>query len=127
MFKKGTMKQEGIDITIRNNPDHVLAPDDWSKVMAVRFGKMSEKEYGDWYKGMLKKRWETRKDEIMALAKEGMFKDIRLKCYCPQSAAYCHAHTAARFLNGIIDKFLQQASGTHAAGEGEGDDEKVAD
>jgi hypothetical protein len=119
MFKKGTMKQDGIDITIRNNPGHVLAPDDWAKVMGVRFGRINPTEYAEYYKGLLKRRWETRKQEIVDLAREGMLKDVRLKCYCPQSARYCHAHTAARFLNGIVDKMLKQASGTHAAGEGE--------
>jgi hypothetical protein len=117
MFKKGTMKQEGIDITIRNNPEHVLAPDDWTKVTGVRFGRITPGEYTEYYKGLLKKRWETRKQEIMDLAKEGMLKDVRLKCYCPHSAKYCHAHTAARFLNGIVDKMLKQESGTHLVGD----------
>jgi len=115
MFKKGTMKQDGIDITIRNNPGHVLAPDDWGKVAAVRFGKITEREYTEWYKDLLKRRWDSRRQEIIDLAKEGMLKDIRLKCYCPQSATYCHAHTAARFLNGIVDRLLKQASETHSA------------
>lgn len=110
MFKKGTMKQEGIDITIRNNPTHVLAPDDWSKVMAVRFNKITPNDYSEYYKGLLKKRWEERRQEIIDIAKEGMFKDVILKCYCPQSARYCHAHTASRFLNGIVEKMLKQAS-----------------
>jgi len=114
MFKKGTMKQDGIDITIRNNPSHVLAPDDWTKVMGVRFGKVSPDEYTEYYKGLLKKRWDSRRGEILELAKEGMLKEIRLKCYCPTSARHCHAHTAAKFLNGIVDKLLQKASGTHA-------------
>ena len=104
MFKKGTMKQEGIDITIRNNPDHVLAPDDWSKVMGVRFGRVSPDEYTEYYKGLLKKRWDARRQEFLDLAKQGVGKDVRLKCYCPQSARYCHAHTAARFMNGLVEK-----------------------
>lgn len=116
MFKKGTMKQEGIDITIRNNPNHVLAPDDWSKVMAVRFGRMSPKDYTEYYKELLKRRWNERRQEIIDIAKEGMFKDIRLKCYCPMSVGYCHAHTAARFLNGIVDKLLKRTSNAHQDG-----------
>lgn len=119
MFSKGTMKQDGIDITIRNSPGHVLAPDDWNMVTAVRFGRISSKEYSAWYKGLLMRRWEERRQEILDLAKEGMFKDIRLKCYCPQSATYCHAHTAAKFLNGIIEKLLQHASQTKRAVDAE--------
>ena len=117
MFKKGTMKQDGIDITIRNNPGHVLSPDDWSKVMAVRLGRISPEEYTQYYKGLLKRRWDERRQEIIDLAKEGMLKDIRLKCYCPDSTKYCHAHIAARFLNGVADKMLKQVSGTHVVGE----------
>jgi integrase len=46
-----------------------------------------------------------------------MLKEIRLKCFCPHSARHCHAHTAARFLNGIVDKMLQKASGTHSVND----------
>ena len=116
MFSKGTMKHDGIDITIRNNPTHVLAPDDWGKVVAVRFGKISEDEFVTWYKTLIKRRWSERRQEIIDLAKEGMLKDIRLKCYCPQSCTYCHSHVASRFLNGIVDKLLAQISGTHIVG-----------
>jgi len=104
MFRKGTMKQQGLDITIKGNPGHVLAPDDWGKVMAVRLGRMDGEEYTEYYKGLLKRRWETRRGEFIELAKEGMEKEVVLKCYCPDSAAYCHAHAAARFMNGLVGK-----------------------
>lgn len=104
MFRKGTMKKQGLDITIKNNPDHVLAPDDWDKVMAVRLGRMKPDEYIDYYRGLLKKRWETRRGEFIELANEGMEKEVILKCFCPDSASYCHAHAAAKFMNGLVDK-----------------------
>lgn len=104
MFRKGTMKQQGLDITIKNNPRHVLAPDDWEKVMAVRLGRMGGDEYTEYYKGLLRGRWETRRDEFINLAREGMEKEVVLKCFCPDSASYCHAHTAAKFMNGLVNK-----------------------
>lgn len=104
MFKKGTMKQQGLDITIKNNSKHVLAPDDWDKVMAVRLGRMKPDEYSEYYKELLKRRWKARRGEFIDLAKEGMEKEVVLKCYCPDSALYCHAHTAAKFMNGLVGK-----------------------
>jgi len=104
MFRKGTMKDKGLDITIKNNPSHVLAPDDWKKVMAVRLGRMRPQEYVDYYRGILKQRWDERKQEFLDLAKEGSEKEIVLKCYCPDSARYCHAHAAVKFMNGLVGK-----------------------
>lgn len=104
MFYKGTMKEDGIDITIKNNPEHVLAPDDWDMVMGVKFDKVTPKEYKKWYNDLIRKRWKNRKAEIIALAKEGMRKDIKLKCFCPNTCDYCHANLAADFLNKLGSK-----------------------
>ena len=113
MFRKGTMKQQGIDITIKNNPNHVLAPDDWKKVMAVRLGRMGAGEYKEYYHGLLKKRWDTRRQEILDLAGQGSREDIVLKCFCPESASYCHAHSAAAFMNGLVRKMQARGEETH--------------
>ena len=98
------MKSDGIDVTIKNNPGHVLSPDDWGMVMGVKFGKVKPKEYNEWYRDLIKKRWEDRKQEFIYLAREGMNKDIRLKCFCPLNTSYCHAEIAVKFMNALVHK-----------------------
>jgi len=104
MFVKGTMKDEGIDVTIKNNPDHVLAPNNWDMVLDVKFGKISTDEYKTWYHNLIRERWKTRQKEIMDLAREGKSKDIVLKCFCPKNTEYCHALLAAEFMNALVKK-----------------------
>jgi len=108
MFSKGTIKEKGIDITFKNNPDHVFAPNDWSKILDIKFSKIGVEEYKNWYTNLIRERWETRKNEIIALAKEGVDKDIKLKCFCPKNTPYCHADIAAKFLNNLISKLKSQ-------------------
>ena len=108
MFSKGTLKDDGIDITLKNNPNHVLSSDNWNMVLDVKFNKMSVEEYKTWYTNLIRERWETRKSEILSLAKEGMSKDIKLKCFCPKNTPYCHAEVAAKFLNNLINKLRPQ-------------------
>jgi hypothetical protein len=104
MFFKGVMKDRGIDITIKNNPDHVLAPDSWEKVLNVKFGKISPQEYKDYYLNLIKQRWSTRKEELIDLAKKGAKEDIKLKCFCSQKDKFCHCYLASEFLNKLIQK-----------------------
>ena len=104
MFSKGTIKEDGIDITIKNNPGHFLSPDDWDMVMKARFGKMSPGEYKKWYLNLIRDRWNTRQDEFKALAQEGMAKNIKLLCYCSSHSPYCHAKIAADFMNALVKK-----------------------
>jgi len=104
MFSKGTMKDDGIDITIKNNPDHVLSPNDWDMVMKARFGKISDEEYKTWYLNLIRERWDTRKKEFLEMAKEGVEKDIKLKCFCSTHNKGCHAYIAADFMNALVRK-----------------------
>jgi hypothetical protein len=104
MFSKGPMKGDGIDITIKNNPEHVLAPDDWDMVLKARLGKIPPEEYKRWYLNLLKTRWETRRDEFKELALQGTDKEIKLKCFCPPSVSYCHAKIASDFMNALAKK-----------------------
>jgi len=104
MFRKGTIKDTGIDITYKNNPEHVLAPNDWNMILDVKFGKIDEEEYKNWYTNLIRDRWQSRREEILSLAKEGLHKDITLKCFCPKNVSYCHADIAAKFLNNLIKK-----------------------
>lgn len=107
MFQKGTMRDSGancIDITIKNNPEHVLAPDDWDMVMKVKFGKVSPDDYKKWYVALLKNRWGTRKKEFLDLLKMGRTEKIILKCFCPKSDKFCHAYIASNFLNIMLER-----------------------
>jgi hypothetical protein len=104
MFSKGVMKDKGIDVTIKNNPGHVLAPDDWQKVLDVKFGKISRQEYKAYYLNLIRERWATRKQEFIELAKVGAVEDIKLKCFCPMKDKFCHCYLAAEFMNQLIQK-----------------------
>jgi hypothetical protein len=104
MFFKGLMKDRGIDITIKNNPDHVLAPDSWDMVLAIKFKKISNEKYKEYYLNLIKKRWETRKSEFIELAKKGAKEDIKLRCFCPMKDKFCHCYLAAAFMNKLIEK-----------------------
>lgn len=104
MFTKGTLKDDGVDITIKNSPDHVLSPNDWDMVVKARCGKITAAEYRRWYLNLIKDRWATRREELKALAQEGMTKDIKLLCYCPKTSPFCHAKIAAEFMNALVKK-----------------------
>lgn len=104
MFSKGVMKNKGIDITIKNNPGHVLAPDNWDKVLGVKFGKIPRQEYKTYYLNLIRERWTTRKQEFVDLAKIGAKEDIKLKCFCPMKDKFCHCYLAADFMNMLIKK-----------------------
>ena len=93
-----------IDITIKNNPNHFLSPDDWDMVMGVKFGKISEESYKKYYIELLKKRWMFRKDEFIELAKQGKDREVVLKCYCKKTFMTCHAYIAANFMNNLMGK-----------------------
>lgn len=104
MFLKGTMRDEGIDITLKSNPGHCLAPDDRDMVIKGKFEKISREEYKSWYLNLLRGRWKTRKKEFLDLARKGLSSDIHLKCYCSSREPNCHAWIAADFMNALANK-----------------------
>lgn len=104
MFMRAPMKASGIDVTLRNNPDHVLAPDDKDILIDYRFGKMHPEKFKEYYLELLRNRWEIRRQEFVDLVKEGSVRDINLKCTCAIKDDYCHATLAAKFLNKLIKK-----------------------
>ena len=108
MFRKGAMRDRGIDITL-NNPDHVLSPDDRDWVLDARFGKIPPEEFKTWYVNLLKQRLGTRKQEIIDLARKGMEEDILLKCYCKESSLYCHGKIASNFMNAVIKRMEEMS------------------
>ena len=98
------MKDTGIDITLRNNSSHILAPDNPEIVRDFKFEKIDSDSFKAYYLTLLKDRWDTRRGEFLELAKRGKSKDIRLKCTCSKCMADCHANLAAKFLNKLITK-----------------------
>ena len=108
MFRKGTMKDQGIDITLKNNPDHFLSPNDWDMVLAARMHKITYKEYRTWYFNLIRERWAVREAEFRDLAREGVDKDIYLKCFCTNSEKNCHVHLAVELMNKLVKQFENQ-------------------
>lgn len=104
MFTKGTMKDDGIDVTLRNNPEHVLAPDDINIVRDFKFDKIEPDEFKKYYLNLLKDRWDTRRVEFLNLVKVGKVQEVKLKCTCLKSSESCHADLASKFLNGLLKK-----------------------
>lgn len=105
MFSKGIIKRDkGIDITFKNNPDHVLSPDNYKKLIDFRFGKIKPVEFKKYYYELLKRRWNTRRSEFLELAEQGKNKDIKLLCHCGKKESNCHAYLAAEFMNLVIKK-----------------------
>lgn len=108
MFIKGTMKEEGIDITLKNNPEHFLAPDDWQMVLDAKFNKIPFEKYKTYYQNLIRERWDKRKEEFLELAREGATKDVCLKCFCSNNTEHCHAVLAASFMNALVEKVKKQ-------------------
>lgn len=103
MFFRQSMKGEGLDITLRNNPGHVLAPDNEGMALGFRFSKVSAIDFKKYYMDLLKERWATRRKDFSALVLLGKEKDIGLRCSCKLGTECCHANLAAKFLNKLIE------------------------
>jgi hypothetical protein len=105
MFSRGLkVKDKGIDITFRNNPDHVLSPDNPEILLQSRFGKLKAGALKKYYLELLVSRFKNRKSEFISLAKDGMNEEIKLLCYCGKKESECHAQYAAYFMNALIKK-----------------------
>lgn len=88
-----------IDITVKNNPNHVLAPT-WDMVMDFKKGKISWGEYKEKYLDLLRRRWKTRKAEFMHIIEEGQTKTVVLLCFCNDETR-CHRTIAKDVLHMI--------------------------
>lgn len=101
------MRDEGIDITLRGNPGHVLVPDDMDMFRKAKLRQIKSHEFEKWYRDLFVSRWNSgRKEEILQLMKQGKDKDIKLCCFCTHKDGYCHATLAAKYLNQLISKML---------------------
>ena len=105
MFKRGLHKRDkGTDITYRNNPDHVLSPDNYDIVLKARFKKIDPKVFKKYYIELISSRWKNRKEEFKDLLKLGLNGDVTLICYCGKKEKDCHAQYAVDFMNNLIKK-----------------------
>ena len=89
-------KKNVIDISVKNNPEHVLAPT-WDIVKDFKNNKISWKKYKKKYIKLLDKRYITRKDEFIELIKLGKKKVIYLACFC-KDPKICHRTLAKAYL-----------------------------
>lgn len=92
-----------LDITVKNNPGHVLAPT-WDLVMDFKKGKISWDMYKNRYLQLLRERWKTRKNEFIRIFKESQGKTIVLLCFCSDETK-CHRSIAKEVLE-KINSFL---------------------
>ncbi len=106
MFLKGSVikDKDGIDITLKNNPEHVLAPDDESMEIRARIDLVSPDDYRKHYLSLLRNRWETRKPEFIDLAKQGISDPVHLNCYCARTSKTCHSVIASEFMNSLVER-----------------------
>lgn len=111
MFSKGTMRDVGIDVTIKNNPEHVLAPSDLGMIRKMKLRKITAEEFKAWYVALFKERWASRNGEMRELIRLGRKEDVLLKCPCPAKHKHCHAHVAALYLNKLIEKLPPDDNG----------------
>jgi len=85
-----------IDITVKNNKNHVLAPT-WDIVLGLKNGRIGWNEYKRRYINLLYDRLEKRYDEFLNILKIAEKKDIVLVCFCADER-YCHRILAKEFL-----------------------------
>ena len=93
---------ERLDITIRNNPAHVLSPT-WHMVMKFKVNRTSWPAYKRQYMALMQERWKDRRDDFLSILATARKKDIYLACFCHEDR-HCHRRLAKEFLEGLIHK-----------------------
>ena len=92
---------EKLDITVKNNPKHVLAPT-WELVMGAKNKRITWAEYEERYIELLRTRWNERQADFIALLDRAKTTDIYLVCFCTDER-YCHRRLAKEFLQVLIE------------------------
>jgi uncharacterized protein YeaO (DUF488 family) len=104
----GYQAQDGevvVDITVKNNPNHVLAPT-WGLVRDLQRGVISWDVYKKAYMDLLRKRWKNgRQEEFVRLAQESIGIVMVLVCFC-QDETRCHRSLAKKALEKVRDRYL---------------------
>jgi len=88
-----------MDITVKNNPTHVLAPT-WGIVMEFKRGKITWDEYKKRYIALLIERYKMRKDEFINIIKLSRQYNVVLTCFC-RDPNQCHRSLAKEFLDSL--------------------------
>lgn len=99
-----------LDITVKNNPSHVLSPT-WDMVMSYKRGKITWEKYREEYYSLLRKRWKTRKDEFLQIIKTAEQQDVYLACFC-KNEDFCHRSLAREILLKIAEHLALQGKNT---------------
>ena len=94
-IKKGIV----IDITVKNNPNHVLAPT-WTMVCGFKDRTITWDQYVEKYIDLLDHRKQTREKEFRDIIDQSKKEDVFLLCYCPVSTQ-CHRFLAMDYLRAM--------------------------
>lgn len=81
-----------LDTTVRTG-DPVFAPS-WEIVMDVKAGKISEQEYTDRYKEMMRASWKANRTRWVEVCGLG---EVAIACYCG-AGKFCHRHLLKSYL-----------------------------
>jgi len=89
--------QNVIDITVKNNRNHVLAPT-WELVMGFKSGEISWEEYKEKYIALLNQRFKTRQKEFEVLIQMARSNEtFWFVCFC-RNENFCHRKLAKEFI-----------------------------
>lgn len=100
MIKLGRIGEFGLDITVKGNKSHVLAPT-WCIVNNYKDGRIGWDEYEKAYIKLLNLRYKTRKkefDDLIKIAKQG---ELVLLCFC-KNEEFCHRRLAKEYLEKLF-------------------------
>jgi len=91
-----------IDITIKNNTNHVFAPT-WNMVLDYKNAKITWAQYDEMYFKLMAERAKTRSAEIDAIARMAIEQDVYFICFCTDDRV-CHRRLACE----IIEKRIKE-------------------
>jgi uncharacterized protein YeaO (DUF488 family) len=97
--RKGKDNSKLLDITVKGKS--IFAPT-WEIVMAIKEGRINEKEYTDRYFELMRQSYRENKQEWLDILK---LDEIILGCYCPKGK-YCHRYITAWILKKLGAKYV---------------------
>lgn len=90
-----------VDISVKNNPKHVLAPT-WDMVLGFQRGTITWDQYVEKYMDLLRSRWANgRAEDIRELARESKYRTLVLLCFCADETR-CHRSLAKAALELVL-------------------------
>jgi len=91
-----------IDITVKNNPNHILAPT-WELVMNLKKNIITWSNYRNEYIKILESRFKNNSSNFYLILNRSKKFDICLLCYCINEKR-CHRIIAKEFLESIENR-----------------------